>query len=374
LAFGAIYDYLIGQGLDPMSSEFATYVQLASLAVGGTFGGEAGAAIALSATQNNWLNHREYEEAQQARAACSPSNQEACARYRELEELDRSRNAEFAAYYANAFQEVQIKGVVVDEGWSKNVEQTYWRENLGLFGEPYFLDGSHQAVSKTMGERLYDIFQTPGIRESGGWVNAGLLGVLGDAAAGFQDLLNPGYGKNYFTGESVTGTDAIDARFFGFVDLATLFLGGTVSSAEKGVARAVAGDAATIEGRAVTSAADDALGISNRLLLDNIIGDGMIAHPVKPLAKLPENPSQLGHIFRDAPGHILDTPANRELLISISNNPSNKMGVDRYGLTWYGQTLDNGNQVWVSVRGGVIQNGGVNSVPREFTPGVGMSK
>jgi hypothetical protein len=80
---------------------------------------------------------------------------------------------------------------------------------------------------------------------------------------------------------------------------------------------------------------------------------------------LPPGNSQLQHIFRDAPGHVADTPANRTLLESTAQNPGNYVGMYN-GNKVYARTQSDGTQVWVYERNGVIQNGGVNTTP--WTP------
>jgi hypothetical protein len=82
--------------------------------------------------------------------------------------------------------------------------------------------------------------------------------------------------------------------------------------------------------------------------------------------------SRLGHIFRNAPGHIPDTPANRALLQNVADDAATTLGVDKWGNTWSARTLDNGTQVWTQTRGGQIVNGGLNEVPRVFSPDAGL--
>ncbi len=87
---------------------------------------------------------------------------------------------------------------------------------------------------------------------------------------------------------------------------------------------------------------------------------------------LPPNSGNLKHIFRDSSGHVADTPANRDLLLSTANNLDYLRGPGAYGSSVYTQFQSDGSQVWVITRGGVIQNGGVNSQPWAYIPGVGL--
>lgn len=87
------------------------------------------------------------------------------------------------------------------------------------------------------------------------------------------------------------------------------------------------------------------------------------------------SPTDLSHIFRNAPGHLPDdTPQNRQLLIDTASDPDNYLGNDKYGNEWYSETRPDGTQVWVKVRNDVIRNGGVNQTPRTFNPVSGLSK
>ena len=82
--------------------------------------------------------------------------------------------------------------------------------------------------------------------------------------------------------------------------------------------------------------------------------------------RFPENPGQLGHIFK--PSHnLIDTVANRQLIIDVANNPASRQGIDRFGNVWSAATQVDGTQVWVSTRNGIIQNAGVNISPETFT-------
>ena len=89
---------------------------------------------------------------------------------------------------------------------------------------------------------------------------------------------------------------------------------------------------------------------------------------------LPENVSQLSHIFRDDVGHLPNTPENKLFLLNLVNNPRNHLGPDSRGNQWYAQTLPNGTQLWASVRNGIVRNGGLNVAPKPYNPATGLSK
>jgi hypothetical protein len=87
--------------------------------------------------------------------------------------------------------------------------------------------------------------------------------------------------------------------------------------------------------------------------------------------KWPNGEAQLKHIFSDRKGHVVDTPSNRRLIEGVVLDRSNLVGKkQRGGSELFAKLLDDGRQVWVEVRGGLIQDGGVNDIPRSFWPGL----
>lgn len=89
--------------------------------------------------------------------------------------------------------------------------------------------------------------------------------------------------------------------------------------------------------------------------------------------KLTTNEAQLKHMFRDAEGHFLqDNPANRAVIEKAAGSNKNLLGVDKYGNSWYAETLPNGTQAWAEMRNGVITEGGLNQVPKVFDPKTGL--
>jgi RHS repeat-associated protein len=89
-------------------------------------------------------------------------------------------------------------------------------------------------------------------------------------------------------------------------------------------------------------------------------------------ATFPTNESTIGHIFRDAEGHVADTSANRALLRDVANDPAARLGTDKYGNTWSAKTLPNGTQAWTQARGNTIVNAGINETPRAFNAQTGL--
>ena len=97
---------------------------------------------------------------------------------------------------------------------------------------------------------------------------------------------------------------------------------------------------------------------------------------VKKISKLTIDLSRndIPHIFRNEPGHLLDTAINRKLLIETANNIENFLGVDQYGTNWYAKILPNEKQVWVAARNNLIRNGGVNETPKIFNSKTGLAR
>ncbi len=89
--------------------------------------------------------------------------------------------------------------------------------------------------------------------------------------------------------------------------------------------------------------------------------------------RLPSDDSQLKHIFRRARGHLEDTPENRQLLLNLANDEKHHIGKDSYGNDWHYKQLEDGSQLWVSSRNGIIQEGGLNSPPRPWDERTGLN-
>jgi filamentous hemagglutinin len=81
-------------------------------------------------------------------------------------------------------------------------------------------------------------------------------------------------------------------------------------------------------------------------------------------AAWPQDQSQIKHIFGNRSGHMADTPANRARLEQMVKDPANKVSDRDNGVERYAQIQSDGTELWADVRYGVLQNGGLNTVPR----------
>jgi filamentous hemagglutinin len=87
--------------------------------------------------------------------------------------------------------------------------------------------------------------------------------------------------------------------------------------------------------------------------------------------KWPTKDSQLKHIFSKRKGHVADTLENRRLLESVAFERKNLVGKKQAGGSeLFVKQLDDGRQVWIEVRNGIIQDAGLNDSPRSFWPGL----
>ncbi len=80
------------------------------------------------------------------------------------------------------------------------------------------------------------------------------------------------------------------------------------------------------------------------------------------------------HIFADRPGHLTDTPENRDLLLKLVSDIKNYFGPNKHGSSCYAKTLENGKQLWAYVWNGEIRNGGINDIPKVYNPISGFNR
>jgi hypothetical protein len=78
--------------------------------------------------------------------------------------------------------------------------------------------------------------------------------------------------------------------------------------------------------------------------------------------RFPEKKAQIEHIFRK--DHMLkNTPENRRLLLEMVEDRKYYIGKLSHNRFVYARTLDNGRQIWASVRRGKFADAGVNKPP-----------
>lgn len=90
--------------------------------------------------------------------------------------------------------------------------------------------------------------------------------------------------------------------------------------------------------------------------------------------KLPEQESQLAHIFNNRTGHIPNTPENLQLLVDTANDWKNYQGTDEHGNAWHIVLQEDKSQVWARSQNGIINEGGVNIKPRPWDKDTGLNE
>lgn len=78
------------------------------------------------------------------------------------------------------------------------------------------------------------------------------------------------------------------------------------------------------------------------------------------------------HIFRNKPGHLIDTPENRARIENLVKDQIKYLGDDNHGNWWYAEILPNGTQLWAQTRGSKIINCGLNETPKEYNSNSGL--
>lgn len=99
-----------------------------------------------------------------------------------------------------------------------------------------------------------------------------------------------------------------------------------------------------------------------------------IPDELKGKVKLPENDAQLKHIFRNADGHLPDTPENRKMLTDLANNEKYHKGKDKWNNDWHARQNEDGTQDWTRSRNQMINEGGKNSKPVSWNDETGLFK
>lgn len=110
----------------------------------------------------------------------------------------------------------------------------------------------------------------------------------------------------------------------------------------------------------------------DELALQETINNNNLTSNTNSPVSLPDEKSQLNHIFSNRPGHLPDTPQNRERLINLANDNQKFVGKDKYGNSWNVSNTSDG-QLWVRHQNGKINEGGINKVPRNWNSETGLN-
>ncbi|QHG86902.1 hemagglutinin repeat-containing protein [Xanthomonas cucurbitae] len=215
-----------------------------SQAVGAIAGGMTGGSLADAATtaeiaknsvENNWLTKPEAEVLKILSSLCRGGSEDGCDAEKKLIALDKIRDEEKNLYSDKVTDELRAAGKLTLENYDEAMEP-YWKDQ-GFFVRERDVVYSGDALSRTfptygeliynkMGETAGDLkYAQPGTAVSL-LVTRGLLAGLGQTVAGWKDLLSSDTSVNYFTGESVVGLDALDARVLSLADILTFGLAG----------------------------------------------------------------------------------------------------------------------------------------------------
>ena len=118
------------------------------------------------------------------------------------------------------------------------------------------------------------------------------------------------------------------------------------------------------------------MGAGQSDLYEGTYGDNSdnIPEALKGKEKMPPHNDQIKHIMADRPGHLPDTPENRKKLLDLANDMSCYRGKDMHGIDWHIKELDDGSQLWVSIKDGIVQNGGVNNPPNPWDDQTGLCR
>ena len=91
--------------------------------------------------------------------------------------------------------------------------------------------------------------------------------------------------------------------------------------------------------------------------------------------KIPNNISQINHIFRNSKGHIPFSEKNTKMLSKLINSKKNLvLKKDKNGNSWYSKINSDGSQIWGKVHGNKLSNGGINKTPIKLDSYTGFDK
>ena len=341
---------------------------LAATATGGN--ASIGASVAENATQNNFLgpNSIARREADRQALEYGTATVQQAAEYKELQQRDQQSDYLRSKVAAGDSLTDAERSFLVDS------YQQYYDEMVSKVGGG-LADAALSGLKQNGAITTYDFPFAGTPQQKAEWTDANSQTPLDFLKTAFRsrsedETLYNGIGHSeqiakaqeqdvqigqiaMLPEEGLAGIAAIGAVTIGKAISAGSEAGGALPST-LGLGKSGAGAALELDGVGANGAASEGLETTNN--------------------SLPSNSSQLSHIFRDDVGHLMDTPENQQALVNLTNNPANRLGTDRFGNQWFAQIQSDGSQLWGSVRNGVVQNGGLNTTPRNFNPATGLSK
>ena len=341
---------------------------LAATATGGN--ASIGASVAENATQNNFLgpNSIARREADRQALEYGTATVQQAAEYKELQQRDQQSDYLRSKVAAGDSLTDAERSFLVDS------YQQYYDEMVSKVGGG-LADAALSGLKQNGAITTYDFPFAGTPQQKAEWADANSQTPLDFLKTAFRsrsedETLYNGIGHSeqiakaqeqdvqigqiaMLPEEGLAGIAAIGAVTIGKAISAGSEAGGALPST-LGLGESGAGAALELDGVGANGAASEGLETTNN--------------------SLPSNSSQLSHIFRDDVGHLMDTPENQQALVNLTNNPANRLGTDRFGNQWFAQIQSDGSQLWGSVRNGVVQNGGLNTTPRNFNPATGLSK
>lgn len=362
LAAKVLTDSLFGGNPANLSPQQREAVLALSQAVGALVGGLSGqdlagialnAGIAKNSVENNWLSRQEIALMESERAACGGKggDVQACkdSVTRAYDELNAERDRELLAHAAAVELSMRSYPATSEDDWKREFAariDAYWQLRYPgvsvedrIAGPTPGADASY-AFRELRGQALASsLTAISSIAEKG--ISSWYMDMVAADAAKMRDGVAAQF--DLISGLVTSKYPSIDIQ-------AMMDQGAVLTEVEKAqaylalIARSGNQFSNVLRVKGVATA--------DRVVIDE---------------------RRIGHMFRDDRGHLPDTPANRELLLRVANDPAAINGVDKFGVRWSSSTQSDGTQVWVQVRKGVVVNGGVNKNPLPYHQDYGFA-
>lgn len=225
----ALYPGKVGDLDDQQKANILALSQAVGALAGGIGSDLAGAAlgaeVAGNSVENNWLSQYEWDQYQEAKNSCSPSEGDSCIVAERLEAMSAERDAARADYINAAREGLVAAGYTITPQLMAAIDERYWEGQRVEFNDARFLGVNAQESYKGMYQKLTEFYaraaeysDNPSNRFMAS-LNVGILESLGQTWGSWT-------GNNPANGLPVVGLEAKEGRFLSVVDLATAWLAG----------------------------------------------------------------------------------------------------------------------------------------------------